>query len=94
MKKLKGDFEEVSQIIPDEITGDQFRGLTFSKGGNTLILPHQTGVDFYDLTDYQNPKKEFTWNTGPAYWLDVTNRGRVVCAALGSYGVECANYDY
>ena len=72
---------------------NQFMGLSFSMGGNTLLLPHAFGVSFFDMTHPAKPKLIHAWEVGATFGVDVTNRGKTICVALGSGGVACGKFN-
>ncbi|MBX7147878.1 hypothetical protein K1X76_02230 [bacterium] len=81
-----------ASIIGDlTLSARQFAGLSFTDGGKTVIFPHEKGVTFYDLSNPSKPSKITTWDTGNALFVDVTNKGKTVCAALGPQGLVCGN---
>lgn len=71
---------------------ESLQGISFSKGGNSLILPTKQGLSVYDMTNPKTPKELYQWKIGPATFVDVTDRGRTVCAAVGEIGIECARF--
>lgn len=92
LRNYQSGLREASEINLNSLSAGQFAGMSFSKGGEILIIPHDKGVHFYDMSDPQNPKLDFIWNVGKALSVDVTNRGKDICVALGNRGVECAVY--
>lgn len=83
---------ELSVIKNVEWNAESLQGISFSKGGNSLILPTKQGLSVYDITNPKTPKELYQWKIGPTTFVDVTDRGRTVCAAVGEMGIECARF--
>lgn len=83
---------EISDIKNISMDQKQFRGITFSAGGNKLIVPNRKGLRIFDVKNPKKPTLLFDWPLGRVNFADVTNRGMIVCAALGENGVECGEF--
>ncbi len=82
----------IGSITNLNLQENQFRGLTFSAGGGRLLLPNDQGLAVYNVKNPASPRLEYLWPLGKTFSADVTQRGQVVCAALGDRGVECGSF--
>lgn len=76
----------IPQVAVDRI---QFGRLSFSAGGQKLLLPGDNGLNVYDMKNPKAPTLSFSWPVGKVMGVDVTGRGKIVCAALGGKGAVC-----
>jgi hypothetical protein len=89
---LTGELPTEVSLIDLSITPEQWRGLTYSLGGNRLILPTNEGVSVFNVQNPKSPLLEFTWDIGPAYFADVMNKGQTLCVAQGEEGIVCGRF--
>lgn len=91
------NFEGSITLKDFEIKSSQFFGSSFSKGGQLFILPTTEGTLFYDMTTLEKKSEEERivahWPL-PSESVDVAQKGRFVCVALGAKGVYCGELLY
>lgn len=73
-----------------EITLEQFRGSSFSKEGRLFILPSNEGTLFYDVSKLEEIREVAHWPLASNF-VDIANRGKWICVALGYQGVYCGD---
>lgn len=87
--KISDNKLEGSRLSVAGLTKEHFRGMTFSKGGEVVIMPGKDGLSFFDITYPEKSKLLNVWSFQNPIQIDVTNKAQTLCSVIKDREVVC-----